>query len=655
MPYGASLPLGHIICRDENGIPHYIREFVWPWTAYHPHKMRSLLHFYYWRTKENKTVTMADITPDREARIRELQFIMALAIYFGHGWKETGFGALRGKLKSLYFIARFAEAKACSVRDVLEQPTLLDAFTRTITGHRAVLWITWLSFLGSLDAARLGFQIANPNQWQKLRQEAESARDNSRQHAPLPTRIYGALINNLRIELDDIEAHADRLLAAIVEARQLYPAAKAAYHKACADFGPDLVIRHGLALFLKQRTLDNGLKGLAAALNEAFLVCKLVIHVFSGMRSEEARTLPFHCMVTERAAHGRVHSLIAGITTKLEGSRRRRTKWVTTEDEGFRAIRLAQRLASAIYDGLGLTPSDSDQFKDATPLFPSAAHLPWLANRHQFHDGGQITHALLHLSRAKESLVDRLCPVIEGPDIAELEEIDPFRSWRDEPEFNIGSRWALKTHQLRRSLALYANASGLVRISSLRRQLQHLTREMSLYYGRGSTFCKNFLAEDPEGFRQHVAPEWQDGNEEAKMLAFTLDVLNSKEPMFGGAGNYFQRQRERGEVMTREEVAKQFKAGLLNYNEGPLGGCSKPGICTSRKGLNLIDVACATDNCKHLIGKHSRIIQVIRLKRASLAYIDPTSIDYAMETEEIDALEKVEARWRPASQENVHG
>lgn len=36
-------------------------------------------------------------------------------------------------------------------------------------------------------------------------------------------------------------------------------------------------------------------------------------------------------------------------------------------------------------------------------------------------------------------------------------------------------------------------------LSSLRRQLQHITREMGEYYGRGSVFAKNFLADDPKG------------------------------------------------------------------------------------------------------------------------------------------------------------
>ena len=208
----------------------------------------------------------------------------------------------------------------------------------------------------------------------------------------------------------------------------------------------------------------------------------------------------------------------------------------------------------------------------------------------------------------------------------------------------------MQNHQLRRSLAIYANASGLVRISSLRRQLQHITREMALYYGRGSTFCKDFIADNSAGYRKHVAVDWQEGAEEAEMLAFVRDVLNSSEPMFGGAGIYYERQRKRGEVMSHEEVTKQVKAGLLAYRDGPLGGCTRPGVCEMRRGLNLIDTVCATDGCKHLIGKHSKIVQTIRLKRAAMTHIAPGSITDAMEREELEALERVEREWRPQEQ-----
>jgi hypothetical protein len=89
-----------------------------------------------------------------------------------------------------------------------------------------------------------------------------------------------------------------------------------------------------------------------------------------------------------------------------------------------------------------------------------------------------------------------------------------------------------------------------------------------------------------------------------------------------------------------------MKAGLLAYRDGPLGGCTRPGVCEIRKGLNLIDTVCATDGCKHLIGKHSKIVQTIRLKRAAMTHITPGSITEAMEQEELMALEHVERAWR---------
>ncbi|PYD84765.1 hypothetical protein DNF23_52635 [Pseudomonas syringae pv. pisi] len=170
---------------------------------------------------------------------------------------------------------------------------------------------------------------------------------------------------------------------------------------------------------------------------------------------------------------------------------------------------------------------------------------------------------------------------------------------------------------------------------------------MAAYYGRGSEFCKNFIEDDSDEYKKHVAVDWQDGTEEAEALAFVRDVLNSNEPMFGGAGIYYQRQRERGEVMSREDVTKQIRAGLLSYQEGPLGGCTRTGSCERRKGLSLINIACATEGCKNLIGKHSKIVRTIQLKRASMTHVVPGSVTEAMELEELEALERVELEWRP--------
>jgi hypothetical protein len=240
-------------------------------------------------------------------------------------------------------------------------------------------------------------------------------------------------------------------------------------------------------------------------------------------------------------------------------------------------------------------------------------------------------------------------PIITGEDIAELEDVDPFRAWAEEEKFAIGQPWPLTKHQLRRSLALYARASGCVRLSSLRRQLQHITNDMSAYYGSGCAFAKNFLSDDPGEFKKHICLEWQDTAEEAIVLAMVWDVLYTDEPLYGGAGNFYNQQSKNGTLMTREQVEKAVKAGTLGYNPHPLGACVKPGPCEKRMGLNFIDVACASDSCKNLVGKHSKIILVIKAKRGMMERIDETTLTYKVEKEELDELMKVEARWRPSN------
>lgn len=636
----------HIVCRDSDGTPHTVSEFIWPWTAYMPDKSKFSLHFYYWNEKGGQFIfDRMYVSPEREARIRELQFLMTRQIYFG---EENSPRTLDGKLRVIHHLARFAESRSSTIQNVLMEKSLFDKFGAGLPDGQLNLWIGWIKFLQRLDPeTQLGFVMSNAVPSKDLLRRRNEWINSRLQHSPLPTRIYSYLINNLSDELADIEAHTAQLLAALRDILAEYKRSKPTDLPRTISVGPKIIEKYGIGEFLTKRgySLRIPLRTLSAAINNIFLICRLQIHVFSGMRSNEARTLPYHCMITTRGQHGGRHSLIEGVTTKFNKGRFHRTKWVTTDRDGFRAIRLAQQFADVIYEAIGVTPSSIEANKDDFPLFPSTDLLPWGATRYM--PEVPILRARKRLHKSSEELQLSLLPIIENGDIVELEEIDPFRVWREEPKFAIGQLWPLTTHQLRRSLAIYANASGLVRLSSLRRQLQQITVEMGLYYGRGSTFCKNFITTNPDGYKNHIAQEWQDGEEEAMLLAFTCEVLNSKELMFGGAGNFYQRQKEKGNVMTREDAAKQMKAGLLSYQPGPLGGCLKPGGCDKKKGLALVDISCATEGCKNLIGKHSKIIRVIELKRAAMKHITQDSIEAKIEIEELEALEMIELKWRP--------
>ncbi|CAE6700438.1 hypothetical protein [Paraburkholderia haematera] len=79
----------------------------------------------------------------------------------------------------------------------------VDAFLDTLSGPSPVIWLTWLTFLGSLDPDReLGFSLAKSKRWQKLKQHAERLRDNARQHAPLHALNYRRLGRSGKVTLN---------------------------------------------------------------------------------------------------------------------------------------------------------------------------------------------------------------------------------------------------------------------------------------------------------------------------------------------------------------------------------------------------------------------------------------------------------------------
>lgn len=649
---GVALRLDHVISKDVEGNSlSRVGDLVWDWTYCTPLKTRAFLNFHFWKTR-GQIVHQEDINAPRLALIREMQYLMVLRVY--HSKYLLGYRSLFRALFALGKFARFAQEKRCSIRNVLEQRALLDTYITNVPASHCSNVVRWLNFLrNDVTSDHIGFEVAVPKKWGELRKRANDYMNSRSQTSPLPTRIYSGLINALFSELDDVEAHQDRLLAALRDAIVLHREHKEKQAKAAKSrergpsFGPELIAKYELAEFLTRKGFGADLPGLASAVTSIQRVCKLQVHTFSGMRDEEAEHLPYHCMETIKTGHGRSHSLFVGVTTKLAGARYRRTRWVTTEAQGFRAAQLAQSFAAVIYECLGVTPSTAEKTKDDFPLFVAISYLPWVVRA-----GDRPTASRYAPSQSlgpfalSDVLKTVLFPVIEAEDLAELVEIDAFRDWASEPGMAIGQPWPLKSHQLRRSLALYANASGLVKTSSLKRQLQHITREMAEYYGRGSEFAKDFFEDDPQGYKKHICVEWQDSEQEAEYLAFTRDVLNSDEPLCGPGGLFYDLKKQRGEVISAKEVRTQLKMGRMTYKEMPLGGCTNPGTCEKQKGLRLTSGICISEKCKSLIGKHSRIIKIIPLQRQIVARLQPGSIVFDMEKEELDILVEAEVTWR---------
>lgn len=636
--------LDHVISRDKDGIPvSTVGDFIWDWTAYEPRGRSAKIYFFYW-TSGHAKIDLGEVSIDRIKRMRELQHLLLVLIYRQDGGRSLGPATIKTWLRGLKHLARFAEARELEIKEVLSHRVELDSFIATVPDSTASAIVAWLSFLHEkVSHEVLGFRPAMPQRLTELKRRSQSVRDSLKQTPPLPSRVYASVIVALAEEIESIEIHMEQLISLLRASIREYGRSR---KEADGFLGPVLISRHGLEDYFSRRDIRQSLYGISSIVGEVFRICKLQIHAFSGMRDAEAQYLPFHCMTNVPQRHGRAHALIEGLTTKLEGGRRRRAKWVTTQEEGFRAIRIAQKFSSVLYGCVGISPRYDESARDDHPLFISPGYLPW-APGVVLPTDGRIHTCNLNLGRFTV-LRDRICPVIVEQDIAELEEIDPFRAWREGSTYAIGTVWPLRPHQLRRSLALYANASGLVRLSSLRRQLQHITREMSLYYARGSAFSINFIQEDPRGFRQHVAFDWQNAASESQYLAFVVDVMNSTEPLHGPAGKFYEMKKGRDEVITQQVFSRGVKLGRLSYRSSPLGGCTNPAVCETSKGLRLVDTTCVTNACKYLVGKHSKIVEVIRLQRAALGRMDVTSLTYQFELEDLHALVAAEVAWQPS-------
>ncbi|MGY6156553.1 integrase [Paraburkholderia graminis] len=368
------------------------------------------------------------------------------------------------------------------------------------------------------------------------------------------------------------------------------------------------------------RSDSQDFRGLSSFTTEICVLCQVLILALTGMRAREAEGLPFDCLKTFRQ-DGVEHHTIQGVTTKLSGGRVKRASWVTSH-LAVRAVKLAQRISGAAHRAHGAAAwehSSDGKFR----LFCRLGLLSgnYVPNR-----------APTNIQQSIDNLRQRAFQPITQEDLAELKLIDPHRAWEAEPKFAMGAIWPFVRHQLRRTLALYAHRSGLVTLPSLKRQLHHITLEMSMYYCRGSAFAKKFVGND----KDHFAREWADAQAEAEHLAYVAQVLFADERLFGGHGVWATSRATKESpvsVYSREETRAMFKKGQLAYRETPLGGCVNPEPC-DKPPFDWLDLECLESDCKNLIVVPSKLQRAIKIQERRVDALRASalgSVEYRME------------------------
>jgi hypothetical protein len=601
---------------------------IWDYNAYTSRGRGGLLFFDSWCNDE--------LTSKGIEIIKEMKWIMFLLIYI-QDTSRLAVSTLSHYLSLLRSLAEYAYENNVTIENILGNSELLLDYIDGNDLSKSKLISGLLKHLINIGEDKIGFSILGGKAQKLLSHKRKDYNSTLHQHALLPTRIYSELINSLMSEIDAFSEVSERyislmnkcvndnLLGRSVESqRKIAKKLNIPFTRSQAKpTFTELLENMGLTDYFNDKELRMSLTGASKGLSSVQVCCKLLIQIYSGMRDEECTYLSCTCLKTF-TEHSKEHFLIAAKTTKLGV---KETSWITSK-EGAKAIKVAQQIADLIYKSNSLTKKlNQDQIKY---LFVSTSYLP-------FSTGGNHSKDLLVSSFTfadYEKLKKVILPVITSDDIRELEKIDPYYNWREDDEFAVGSLWPLKSHQLRRSLAVYASRSGLVSLPSLRRQLQHITQEMSEYYAKGSIRAKNIIGD----YNDHFGLEYQNTQSESQALSYIENVLLSDENLFGAHGTWVSRRslnKEFNIQTTREDTIRLFKKGQMSWQETPLGGCAKIGPCDKKAMRSLI--ACI--ECKDSVIQPSKLNRLIKVQESFIDSLEQGSYEWKLELSDLEALQ----------------
>ena len=194
----------------------------------------------------------------------------------------------------------------------------------------------------------------------------------------------------------------------------------------------------------------------------------------------------------------------------------------------------------------------------------------------------------------------------------------------------------------------YAQRSGWVSLPSLRRQLQHVTEEMSRYYARGSTRAKNIIGD----YKHHFGREWQEAQPVSAAMSYLYNVLLTDDVLFGAHGNWVEK-RVRGPdgtvMIDREATLHRFTKGELAYRETSLGGCASTETC-DKLPIGWLNIECVK-GCKNFVGRLPKLEQAIVAQTKLINALDRKSAEFRIESEDLEVLTKARDKVRQRTTE----
>ena len=571
------------------------------------------------------------------SNISDVKKLMFLLIVFGSGRNGSQYSV---ETLGHYFndgmvpLSDFALENKTTITKIIENNILLNSYINNKCSNlgKVQCLSSTLVFLDNLSnrSTQINFQ-RNKDIFELLKSKINDFSAEHHQTSIIPSRILAESIRQRWIQIEEIETNLTNLIKFLdmyIESER-FASSETMINKYKWDCNKTLQWKEAINFYqlnnlFKKYSLKNRInfKGFITKIQGT---CRHLLHVYTGMRNGEMLNTQSNCLESVSTNSGICR--IISTTSKFTGTNQN-ARWITSK-EVERIIFILRSINQVIVKHYNLNLDD----------------LPLFLSGNIFVEKGKIRaneniRAKRKFDKKDELALDYSLLRLNIEDKQEIEEIDFNKNIRD---LEIGEQWEFKTHQYRRSLAVYSIQSGLVSLGALQIQMKHLFREMTLYYSNGASYARK-LFDIP---KEHIAYEFDKLKPELDTLAYIKNVIFSDEKLFGAHGSFVENNTKQNNhefktyiLENRDKTLKQFKNGEIAYKETALGGCIATEACDSRLTRSI--TACF--NCHGGILKKSKVDNVIQKQREFISYLDPSSIEYRTEIEDLNKLEELKSK-----------
>ncbi len=571
------------------------------------------------------------------SNISDAKKLMFLLIVFGNGRNGSQYSV---ETLGHYFsdvmvpLSEFALENKTTITKIIENNILLDSYINNKCSNlgKVQRLSSTLVFLDNLSnrSTQINFQ-RNKNIFELLKSKINDFSAEHHQTSIIPSRILAESIRQRWIQIEEIETNLTNLIKFLdmyIESER-FASSETMINKYKWDCNKTLQWKEAINFYqlnnlFKKYSLKNRInfKGFITKIQGT---CKHLLHAYTGMRNGEMLNTQSNCLESVSTNSGICR--IISTTSKFTGTNQN-AKWITSK-EVERIIFILKSINQVIAKHYNLNLND-------LPLFLSGNIF---VEKRKIRANENI-RAKRKFDKKDELPLDYSLLRLTIEDIQEIEEIDFNKNIRD---LEIELPWEFKTHQYRRSLAIYSIQSGLVSLGALQIQMKHLFREMTLYYSNGASYARK-LFDIP---KDHIAYELDTLKPELDTLAYIKNVIFSDEKLFGVHGNFVENNTKQNNhefktyfLENRDKTLKQFKNGEIAYKETALGGCIATEACDSR----LIRSITACFDCHGGVLKKSKVDNVIQKQKEFISFLDPSSIEYRTEVEDLNKLEELKSK-----------